>query len=100
MFFRRQAKWRKYDQDHGGYDFFDRLKLDTEKEIAVMIAEKAKARLMEVIPFFIILYIGLTNQGFFDPLYHNLSGIFIMSAARRLPPVIHDDRENHCNPEV
>ena len=57
-------------------------KLDTEKEIAVMIAEKKlEARLMEVIPFFIILYIGLANQGFFDPLYHNLSGNFIMSAA-------------------
>ncbi|MBR0091857.1 MAG: type II secretion system F family protein [Lachnospiraceae bacterium] len=57
-------------------------RVDTERQIGVMIAGKRlEARLMEVIPLFIIFYIGFTNPGFFDPLYHNLFGIAFMSAA-------------------
>lgn len=57
-------------------------KLETEREIRVLIAGKRlESRLMEVIPLFIIMYVGLTNRGFFAPLYHNVPGICIMTAA-------------------
>ncbi len=55
-------------------------KMDVEKEIDVLIsAKRMEARIMNLVPFFIILYISLTNPGFFDPLYHNLLGIVVMT---------------------
>ena len=35
--------------------------------------------IMAIFPLIIIKYIDLTQPGFFMPLYHNLSGIIIMS---------------------
>lgn len=56
-------------------------KLDVEKEIDVLIsAKKMEARIMEIVPFGIIVYVGLSNPGFFDSLYGNLAGIALMSA--------------------
>ncbi len=55
-------------------------KMDVEKEIEVLIsAKRMEARIMNLVPFFIIIYIGLTSRGFFDPLYHNIFGIVLMT---------------------
>ena len=57
-------------------------RVECERQIRVMIAGKRlEARLMQFVPLFIIFYIGFTNPGFFDPLYHNLFGIAFMSVA-------------------
>lgn len=55
-------------------------RLTVENEIDVLLsAKRMEARIMDVVPFFIIGYVGLTSPGFFDPLYHNLTGIAVMS---------------------
>lgn len=55
-------------------------KMDVEKEIDVLIsAKRTEARIMNMVPFFIILYISVTSPGFFEPLYHNLLGIVVMT---------------------
>lgn len=58
-----------------------RDKIEVNKEIEVLVSQKKlELRIMEVIPFFIIGYIDLTSKGYFDVLYHNLSGNLLMSA--------------------
>ena len=53
---------------------------EVEKEIDVMIsAGKMEARIMEIVPFAIIAYVGIMNPGFFDSLYGNFAGIIIMT---------------------
>ena len=60
-------------------------KMDVEKEIDVLIsAKRMEARIMNLVPFFIIFYISLTSFGFFDPLYHNLFGIIFMTVCAGL----------------
>ncbi len=55
-------------------------KIETDKEIQLMIsAKKLEQKIMSMVPFLIILYIGSTSKGFFDVLYHNLIGVVIMS---------------------
>ncbi len=55
-------------------------KLEVEKEMEVLVsAKKMEARIMNFVPFFIILYINLSSKGFFDPLYHNVFGIVLMT---------------------
>ena len=55
-------------------------KMDVEKEIDVLIsAKRMEARIMNMVPFFIIFYISITSPGFFEPLYHNLFGIILMT---------------------
>lgn len=55
-------------------------KMNVEKEIEVLIsAKRLEARIMNCVPFFIILYISLTSPGFFDTLYHNTFGIILMT---------------------
>lgn len=56
-------------------------KTEVEKEIEVMISQKKlELSIMECIPFFIIAYIGITSNGYFSILYHNLRGILLMSS--------------------
>lgn len=56
-------------------------KTETDKEIQLMVsAKKMEQRIMNVIPFLIIFYIGSTSRGFFDVLYHNVIGIIVMTA--------------------
>lgn len=56
-------------------------KLEVEKEIRVLISQKKlELKIMECIPFFMIGYIGLTSEGYFDVLYHSLKGVLFMSA--------------------
>lgn len=55
-------------------------KVETEKEIRILIsAKQLEQKIMNLVPFGILLYIGATSRGFFDVLYHNLPGILIMT---------------------
>lgn len=55
-------------------------KIETDKEIQLMIsAKKLEQKIMNLVPFLIIFYIGTTSKGFFDVLYHNLVGIAVMT---------------------
>ena len=55
-------------------------RLDVENEIRIMLGNRLlEQRIMDVTPFMIIFYIGITSPGFFDVLYHNLEGIVFMS---------------------
>jgi tight adherence protein B len=56
-------------------------KINVEKEIDVLVsAKRLEARIMYIVPFFIIFYINITSPGFFDVLYHNTFGVILMSA--------------------
>lgn len=56
-------------------------KIEVEKEIGVAFAaRKTEQKIMNIVPFFILLYLDVTSPGFFGVLYHNLTGVVIMSA--------------------
>lgn len=55
-------------------------KLETEKEIEVMLsARKMEQKIMNGMPFLMMLYINLTSPGYFDGLYQTAAGAAIMS---------------------
>ena len=55
-------------------------RIEVETEIQVMLsAKKMEQHIMDLVPFFIIVYIQLSSPGFFDVLYHNMAGILFMS---------------------
>ncbi len=55
-------------------------KADVEQEIAVMISSRRmESNVMSLVPFFMILYMDISSEGFFDDLYHNAAGIAIMT---------------------
>ncbi|NBJ94193.1 type II secretion system F family protein [Parablautia muri] len=55
-------------------------KIETEKEIAVLLsARRLEQKIMNVMPFLILLYISITSPGYFRGMYHSLSGILVMS---------------------
>jgi tight adherence protein B len=55
-------------------------RMDVESEINVLVsAKKMEQKIMDVVPFAIVLYIGATSEDFFAPLYHNVTGIVVMS---------------------
>lgn len=55
-------------------------RMETEKEIQVMISgRKLEQHIMDIIPAGIILYIRMSSPDFFAALYHNPTGILIMS---------------------
>ena len=55
-------------------------KTDVEQDIAVMISSRRmESNIMSLVPFFMIMYMDMTSEGFFDALYHNIAGISIMS---------------------
>lgn len=57
-------------------------KQEVRREIETVVSEKKfEQQIMRYIPFFIIFYISLTTKGYFDSLYHNLTGWFVMTAA-------------------
>lgn len=57
-------------------------RIETIQEIESMIsAKKMEHKFMCLIPFGILLFVGWTAQGYFDPLYHNLTGIAVMTGA-------------------
>lgn len=56
-------------------------KIETDKEIQLLVsARKMEQKIMNMVPFMIIFYIGTTSKGFFDVLYHNLVGVAVMTA--------------------
>lgn len=56
-------------------------KIEIKRNLRILISEKQfEHKIMSVIPFFILIYIGFTSPGYFDSLYHNMAGIGIMSA--------------------
>lgn len=56
-------------------------KIETEKEINVILsARRGEQKIMNIVPFAILLYLDITSQGFFSSLYHNWVGVVIMSA--------------------
>lgn len=55
-------------------------KIETDNEIKVLLsARRLEQKIMNVMPFFIILYISLTSPGYFNGLYHSVWGALIMS---------------------
>lgn len=55
-------------------------KIEIKQEIQTLLsAKKLESRIMSVIPFFIILYIGITSKGYFDTLYQTMGGHFFMT---------------------
>lgn len=57
----------------------DKLELMSELE-TLLAAKRLEQRVMNVMPFLIVGYLGLTNPGYFDMMYHNFTGIAIMTA--------------------
>lgn len=56
-------------------------KVETEKEIQMIIsARKLEQKIMNVVPFGILVYINAASRGFFDVLYHNPAGVMIMTS--------------------
>lgn len=56
----------------------EKIAVDEEVEV-ITRAGKMERQIMMGIPFLIILYIELTNENFFAPLYHNLAGVLVTS---------------------
>ena len=55
-------------------------KISLAQEIQVLISGRVfEQRIMSVIPFFLVCYVEMGNKGFFDVLYHNLTGISVMT---------------------
>ena len=57
----------------------DRMEIDTEIDI-LLSSRKFEQKIMNCVPFFIIFYLGLSTEGFFDVLYHNAAGAVFMTA--------------------
>ncbi len=57
-------------------------KIEMKREIETLIAgKKMEARFMTMIPLLMIVYLRLFSPGFLDPLYHNVAGVLMMTAA-------------------
>ena len=55
-------------------------RIEVEREISMQISsKKMEQKIMDLVPFGIILYIDTTSPGFFDPLYHSVFGVAVMS---------------------
>ena len=55
-------------------------KIETKQKIQTMLsAGKLEAKIMRVIPFFVIWYTGATSKGYFDSLYQTWAGQFFMT---------------------
>lgn len=55
-------------------------KIEVKRDIdTLMSAKKMEQKVMNVIPFMIILYMNFNSPGFLDPLYKNIFGVLIMS---------------------
>ena len=57
-----------------------RQKTDVEREIETVIAaKKTEQRIMDLVPFGILLYVGAASPEFLEPLYGNWSGALVMT---------------------
>ena len=56
-------------------------RMEVEEEIQVMLGNrKMERQIMDLTPFILVFYVGLTSPGFFDVLYFNPAGIVFMTA--------------------
>lgn len=56
------------------------MKMNVEREIRILLyGKKMEQRIMCIIPFGIILYVGFCSPGYFLPLYESAAGIIIMT---------------------
>lgn len=54
--------------------------IEIQQEIDTNLSEKKhELYIMSVMPLIIMIYISLSQPGFFDPVYHNAAGILLMS---------------------
>lgn len=52
----------------------------TQKEIELLLsARKLEQKIMNIMPFFLIVYVTLTSPGYFSSLYHSAQGVMIMT---------------------
>lgn len=57
-----------------------RQKSDVERQIqTVLAAKRMEQHIMELVPFGILIYVGLASPDFLKPLYGNLTGIIVMT---------------------
>lgn len=57
-----------------------RRKLEVESEIQTIISgKKMEQRVMQIMPFAMIVYLRMTSPEFITPLYHNAAGMLIMT---------------------
>lgn len=55
-------------------------RIEMRQEIQVLLGGKQmELMIMKLMPFGILLYVGMGNPGYFEPLYHNLFGIAVMT---------------------
>ncbi len=55
-------------------------KIEVRREIDTIMSEKRlEQKIMQCMPFVLIGYLSLTSKGFFDGLYHNMTGILLMT---------------------
>ena len=55
-------------------------KLELEAELQTLLAAKQlEQKVMNVMPFFIVLYLEYSNPGYFDMMYHSLFGVAMMT---------------------
>ena len=55
-------------------------KMELQQEIKMHLSgRKMELTIMKGIPFGILLYIGVSNPGYFDSMYHSLTGVAIMT---------------------
>lgn len=58
-----------------------RQKAEVEREIATVVtAKKMEQRIMDLVPFGILFYVGAASPEFLEPLYGNPVGAFVMTA--------------------
>ena len=57
-------------------------KIETEREIQIMIAgKKMEQKIMNIVPAVLLVYLNLTSEEFLAPLYGNILGIGVMTIA-------------------
>lgn len=55
-------------------------KIELQRQLSAdLAARRLESRIMNVVPFVILLYLKLTSPGYFDVFYGNLKGICVMS---------------------
>lgn len=60
-------------------------RIETTQEIETLISGKRmELMVMRMMPFGILLYVEVGNPGYFEPLYHNLFGVLIMTVCLAL----------------
>ncbi len=69
------------------------MEIDTEIDL-LLSSRRFEQKIMEGVPFFIIFYLGMSTEGFFDVLYHNPGGVIFMTGclAAYLAAILLSDR--------